>query len=66
MTTKTNEPKVVLNAWIGNREMSDMIAGVARKMLDTGCEIPEEFADIFSITISTRPSGEKFAVVNFV
>ena len=65
-TYNTNEKvKVVMNARIDTREMSDMVSEAACKMVDTGCAMPEEFDDIFNIEIITRPSGSKYARVMF-
>ena len=62
----TNENvKIVFNAIIPSREITDMVAGVACKMIDTGCALPEELEDIFAIEIITRPSGSKYARVMF-
>jgi len=65
-TYNTNENvKVVFNAIINSREMVDMVGDVARKMVDTGCSLPEELEDIFNIEVITRPSGSKYARVMF-
>ena len=65
-TYNTNESvKVVINAALGSREMTDLISSTARAMVDTGCGMPEDFEDIFTISVVTRPSGSKYAVVNF-
>ena len=65
-TYNTNENvKVVMNARIDSREMNNMVSNAASKMVDTGCAMPEEFDDIFNIEIITRPSGSKYAFVNF-
>jgi len=65
-TYNTNENvKVVMNARIDSREMSNMVSNAASTMVDTGCSMPEEFEDIFNIEIITRPSGSKYALVTF-
>lgn len=62
----TNESvKVVINAALGSREITDLISNTACAMVDTGCGMPEDFEDIFIINVVTRPSGSKYAVVNF-
>ena len=65
-TYNTNENiKVVFNAIIHSGEMTNLVGDAARKMVDTGCPMPEEFDDIFVIDIITRPSGSKYARVQF-
>lgn len=68
MTAKhnTNENvKAVINARIDSREILDMVSKVAHDMVDNGSALPEEFEGVFAIEIFTRPSGSKYAVVNF-
>ena len=57
--------KVVFNAIINSKEMLEMVGDVARKMVDTGCSIPQELEDVFNIEVITRPSGSKYARVMF-
>jgi hypothetical protein len=60
----TNESiSIVNNANLG--EMTSIVFSVAKKMIETGCSIPEELADVIEIKIMTRSSGSKYAVVNF-
>jgi len=60
----TNESiNIVNNANLG--EMTQLVYSVAKKMIETGCAIPEELADVIQIKIMTRSSGSKYAVVNF-
>ena len=54
---------IVNNANLG--EMTQLVYSVAKKMIKTGCAIPEELADVIEIKIMTRSSGSKYAVVNF-
>jgi hypothetical protein len=54
---------IVNNANLG--EMTSIVFSVAKKMIETGCSIPEELADVIEIKIMTRSSGSKYAVVNF-
>lgn len=63
--TKSTNAKVVFNAIINSREMADMVGDVARKMVDTGCSLPEELEGIFNIEVITLPSGSKYARVMF-
>lgn len=57
--------KVVFNSLINSREMVDMISKVATGMVDNGDDLPEVFEDVLKIEIITRPSGSKYAVVDF-
>jgi len=54
---------IVNNANLG--EITQLVYSVAKKMIETGCAIPEELADVIEIKIMTRSSGSKYAVVNF-
>lgn len=43
-----------------------MVDSMVREMLNNGTPMPEDFEDIFTVTIITRPSGTKYAKVRFV
>lgn len=62
----TNEAVTVfMNCAPIDAEGSKIARTIALAMLANGSDIPEDFADIFDIKIITRPSGSKYAVVNF-
>lgn len=47
-----------------SREMVNLIKAVADKMLSGGSQMPEEFEDVFTMEIVTRPSGSRYVLVN--
>ncbi len=63
----TNENvKVIVNAKIDDREMMNHIVKLAAQVVDgVASSMHEDFADIFSLEIVSRPSGSKYAVVDF-
>jgi len=65
-TYNTNENvNVVMKAIINSSEANKMVCNAALNMVKTGCAIPEELEDLFTIQIITRPSGSKYALVDF-
>ena len=61
----TNENVRCVMRAIIDGPMHDTILAIALGMVENGSKIPEEIADLFTIEIVTRPSGSKYAVVDF-
>lgn len=66
MTYNTNENvELIIKAIFADREASDFVAKAAREAVETGAGLPEEFADLFTLEVVTRPSGSKYGVLDF-
>lgn len=65
---KNESVKVVFNAVssLDCRGWVDTIVNLAAEIVDGKRDaLPDDYADIFSVEIFTRPSGSRYAVVNF-
>lgn len=56
---------LIIKAAFDYREASDFVAKAAIEAVKTGAGLPEEFADLFTLEIVTRPSGSKYGVLDF-
>jgi len=66
ITYNTNENvNLIIKAVFASREASDFVAKAAIEAVKTGAGLPEEFADLFTLEVVTRPSGSKYGVLDF-
>ena len=62
----TNENvTLIIKAAFNSRDASDFVSKAANEAIKNGTALPEEFADLFTLEIITRPSGSKYGVLDF-
>lgn len=62
----TNENvTLIIKAAFNSRDASDFVSKAAYEAIKNDTALPEEFADLFTLEIITRPSGSKYGVLDF-
>jgi hypothetical protein len=65
-TYNTNESVTLfVKARIDSREMMDFVSKAANEAVANNTSMPDEFSDIFTLQIITRPSGSKYGILDF-
>lgn len=58
--------RLIIKAMFRSREAEDMVTPHVYAILNGVTDsLPEELADLFTVEIVTRPSGSKYAVLDF-
>lgn len=66
ITVNTNENvTLIIKAAFNSRHESDFVCKFANEAIKNDTAFPEEFADLFTLEIITRPSGSKYGVLDF-
>lgn len=66
ITTYNNNEnvKLVNNTTFNTRSIAGAEAALIN-VIDNGAALPEEFKDVFTLEVLTRPSGSKYGILRF-